>query len=173
MLSHIGFFHLLLTSKENYAIQYDIIFLENYIQMIDYKCLIEKEKQGFTFYQVLNWRDSHYLNFKWLGKSFVFRPMEMWRTKRIACSKYKYVSGYHSTGKIVLNIKKIETHGLILPTIGRGLKWKGKYYFGKSYLIFCWCLIAFAKSLLLWLSLEQNIEVQKKKYIDFRSCMRF
>lgn len=37
MLSHILFFYLLLTSKKNYVIQYDIVILENYIQVIDCK----------------------------------------------------------------------------------------------------------------------------------------
>lgn len=173
MLSHIGSFHLLLTSKENYAIQYDIIFLENYIQMIDYKCLIEKEKQGFTFYQVLNWRDSHYLNFKWLGKSFGFRPMEMWRTKRIVCSKYKYVSGYHTTGKISSKCKENRNTWADFAHNRQGIKMKGKVLLWQVLLDILLMFNRFCQKFTFVAEFGTEYWSTKKKYIDFRSCMRF
>lgn len=53
VLSHILFFHLLLTSKKNYAIQYDIVILENYIHVIDCKHFDLKKKKGETRVHIL------------------------------------------------------------------------------------------------------------------------
>lgn len=45
MLSHILFFHLHLPSKKTYVIEYGIVILENYVQVIDCKHFDKQEER--------------------------------------------------------------------------------------------------------------------------------